>query len=157
MKASKTYSTPTRTFDLLLKGDQNILECYRIGSEIWHQIELDSGFIKDCRILLKELTEKQELFEMQCGNKLLGREIMGIVGVARYCSERKTANTPKNEQKALNIYLSLLKSDCSIEIQYAAEHTLRMYRYDDIVDAARKWLHAPLESAEAPVPGCPES
>jgi hypothetical protein len=157
MKATKSYSIPTRTFDLLLRSDPNILECYRAGAEIWHQIESESGFSKDKRIIIMNLAEKQELFEKQCGNKLLGREIMGIVGVARYCSERKTANTPKNEQKALNIYLSLLKSDCSIEIQYAAEHTLRMYRYDDIVDAARKWLHAPLESAEAPVPGCPES
>ncbi|MBU0692239.1 hypothetical protein KKH18_10570 [bacterium] len=137
MKTTKTYSIPTRTIDLLLKGDQNVLECYHIGSEIWHQIELESGFIRNSRIILMNLADKQVLFEKQCGNRLLGREIMGIVGVARYCSERKTVKTLKDRQKALNIYLSLLKSDCSIEIQYAAEHTLRLYGYNDIVDAAR--------------------
>ena len=152
----KRYQNPTRTIDLLIKGDSNVVECYRKAVDLWARIEKDSGFFKD-NSLINGLDKYIEKFEQLCGNRLLGREIMGIVGVGRYCSERMTVNTPKNRQKAELIYLSLVRSDCSIEVQYAAKHVLKLYGLDAIVDSAYESSRMLSESAEAPVPGCPES
>lgn len=105
------------TIQMLIAGDTNICEYYRLAGERWKEIwnNPDSGSPNGLAALL---AKNQSWFEVNCGtreDRMIGQEIMAAVGFGMLHSTK--SGFSKNEKQAMRLLAAFEKSNCSIELK----------------------------------------
>lgn len=123
------------TIQKLIEGDERIISYYQKAKELWDEI-LSEINIKDnsnISILAKTLSDKQILdFEIDCGGRYLGQEIMAWYGIAQfYRVEDGFGGDLERLQSAKNVYEAFKKSYCSLEVKSAARDAAENYNLDE--------------------------
>jgi len=112
------------TLEALIQGKADIVEYYNNGTLLWQQIK-ESVEFNDVNTLAQELTNRQIQFEVQCGGRWLGQEIMAIIGIGQfYSSEIGFDATFEDALKVMNAFA---QSYCSIEVKWQAEKTAKIF------------------------------
>lgn len=112
------------TIEHLIDGDRDVLAFYKNAKERWKKI-LSENSDSNSDELAKILPAEQRWFEINCGSRWIGQEIMVVTGIAQfYTTDRGFDN---NRDKALLIYEAFMKSYCSLEVKGAAEDVARNY------------------------------
>lgn len=112
------------TLDLLIKGEQDIVEYYNNARQLWQQIR-ESAVFNNVDSLAQELTSRQFRFEMDCGGRWVGQEIMAMVGIGQFYSIE--AGFDGNTDDAIKVKNAFARSYCSIEVKYHAERAVEIF------------------------------
>jgi hypothetical protein len=114
------------TIELLLKGDQEIVEIYRRAQLIWKEI-LRKGKSLSRRDFATLVHDSEDEFITLCRDKYLGCEVMGLSGIGQFCSKRLTVRTMSNPGKAQRIWSAMCEGRVHQETLTAASGMASMY------------------------------
>jgi hypothetical protein len=112
------------TLDLLIQGQQEIVEYYNNARQLWQQIRESEAF-NNVDTLAQELTNRQLRFEKDCGGRWIGQEIMAIVGIGQFYSIE--VGFDGNTDEAIKVKNAFAQSYCSIEVKYHAERAVEIF------------------------------
>jgi hypothetical protein len=112
------------TLNLLLSGDQEIIGYYEKAKQLWIKIR-ESYIFNSEDTLANELTNSQLSFEINCGGRFLGQEIMAIVGIAQFYTQEDGFD--KNINDVMKVKNAFELSHCSIEVKYYAVRASILY------------------------------
>jgi hypothetical protein len=112
------------TVELLVNGDSNVGEYYRLAVERWKEIwaQPDSGNLAR---LATRLSNEQMWFEQKCGTRWVGQEIMVVSGFGMLYTT--AAGFDQNIERARLLYDAFQQSYCSIEVKGIARDVAASY------------------------------
>jgi hypothetical protein len=112
------------TIGLLVNGDPNVLEYYRLAVDRWKQI-WSRPESSDIISLATLLSSEQIWFEQNCGSRRVGREIMVLSGIGMLY----TTPTGFDEQieRAQLLYSAFQRSYCDLEVKGIARDMAEYY------------------------------
>jgi hypothetical protein len=116
------------TIEALVTGDHAIARYYERACEHWRQI-LQQVDPSDVTALAERLSHKQTWFEMNCGGRWFGQEVMVVTGVAQFYSTDN--GFAENFDKAKAVVNALVHSGCSVEVKHQAGEIGRYYGLTD--------------------------
>jgi len=114
------------TIELLLKGDQEIVEIYRRAQLIWKET-LRKGKKLSQRDFATLVHDSENEFIALCRDKYLGCEVMGISGIGQFYSTRQTVRTMSNPRKARRIWFAMHEARVHVETMNAASGIAHLY------------------------------
>ena len=115
------------TTELLIQGNKEILEYYKSAINRWNLLLQDHDRITS-EELARTLSIEQHWFEMNCGSRWVGQEIMVVTGIAR---DFTTKRGFKDKALALKVYRAFMQSYCSVEVKGIAEDVAKSYYLDE--------------------------
>jgi len=116
---------------MLVRGQGEVVGYYQSAAIHWQEIwsRPESG---ELAALAKILQSEQFWFELHCGGRWVGQEIMVVSGLAGLYST--ATGFEDNLERARLLYDAFQSSYCSIEVKSIAEEVARSY---DLLDAIR--------------------
>lgn len=112
------------TFKYLVENDSTIMDYYKNATTIWQEL-FNTFDWKNVDAIADILTDKQTDFEVNCGYRVPGQEIMVISGFALLYDIQ--AGFKDNQKKAEILYDAFQKSYCSGEVKFEAENIAKLY------------------------------
>lgn len=117
------------TYELLIKGDPYLPKYYQNAVERWTQIWARSDAQK-LQGLARLLASDQNWFEINCGGRWAGQEIMVVSGFAMLYSTEHGFGV--REGQARMLYDAFRSSLCSLEVKGIADCVAESY---DLIDS----------------------
>lgn len=116
------------TLETLIKGDSEIVEYYKNAMILWEEIKTSQAF-ENVNLLAQELSIRQLQFELRCGGRNVGQEIMAIVGIGQFYSS--AIGFDDKLECAIRVKNAFAQSYCSIEVKWYAEEAGRIFRLNE--------------------------
>lgn len=113
------------TFKELITGDTNILDYYQRAQQLWEEIKQSDKFT-NVDTLAKELSFVQTQFELECGGRMLGQEIMTFVGIGQFYSIA-SGFEDRDFEDAIKVKNAFARSNCSLEVKWHAEEAAKIF------------------------------
>ena len=115
------------TIEALIKGDPDVAQNYARGAKRWAVIlRTDpSGFP-----LAERLSIEQAWFEINCGGRCLGQEVMAVTGIARLYGTADGFGD--NQETAQRVSAAIQASTCSVEVKELARRTAQIYLDEEL-------------------------
>lgn len=119
------------SLEMLVQGKSEVVSFYQTAADRWREI-WSRKESRDLLSLAKLLTSEQMWFELNCGGRWIGQEVMVVSGLAGLY----TTATGFDDQlpRARLLYDAFQSSYCSVEVKSIAEEVARSY---DLLDASR--------------------
>ncbi len=115
------------TIEALVKGDPEIAHHYARGAKRWVVIlrTNPSGLP-----LAERLPIEQAWFEINCGGRRLGQEVMAVTGIARLYSTADGFGD--NQETARRVSDAIQASTCSAEVKGVADRMAKLYLDEEL-------------------------
>ena len=115
------------TIEALVKGDPEIAHHYARGAKRWVVIlrTNPSGLP-----LAERLPIEQAWFEINCGGRRLGQEVMAVTGIARLYSTADGFGD--NQETAQRVSAAIQASTCSVEMKGVSERMSQLYLDEEL-------------------------
>ena len=97
--------------------------------QIWAGIRESDDF-SSVDILAKKLEFTQSRFEVECGGKYLGREIMAFVGIGQFYNE--LIGFDNDYDDAIKVRDAVSESYCSVEVKWYFENAINHFGLNDV-------------------------
>ena len=120
---------PKFTMSELLKGNENIVQYYINAKKIWLEIREGEDF-SSIETLANKLEVMQSRFEIECGGKYLGREIMAFVGVGQFNNE--LIGFENDYDGVFKVTDAVAQSFCGIEVKWYFENAIKHFGLNDV-------------------------
>ena len=115
------------TIEALIKGDPEVANNYARGAKRWVVIlRINPSGLS----LAERLPIEQAWFEVNCGGRHLGQEVMAVTGIAHL---NNTADGfGDNQEKAQGVSDAIQASTCSAEVKGVAERMAQLYLDEEL-------------------------
>lgn len=123
------------TIEKLIEGERDLVGWYEKALELWVKIfsKADPLDKNNLTRLSEEIFFEQTTFERNCGGRAIGQEIMAITGIAQFYTTQYGFDVGYEDEydgrfeRAQNVYISIKKSNCSLEVKFHADAVARSY------------------------------
>ena len=115
------------TIEALIKGDPEVANNYARGAKRWVVIlrTNPSGLP-----LAERLPIEEAWFEVNCGGRRLGQEVMAVTGIAHLYSTEDGFGD--NQESAQQVSAAIQASTCSVEVKGVADRMAQLYLDEEL-------------------------
>lgn len=115
------------TIEALIKGDFEVAQHYARGAKRWQAI---LGANPSGLPLEQQLPIEQAWFEINCGGRHLGQEVMAVTGIAHLYSAADGFGD--NQETAQRVSAAIQASTCSVEVKELARRAAQIYLDEEL-------------------------
>lgn len=122
---------PRQTIRWILQGDGRLLAYYQRALQIWGELAADPGFA-DPKRLAAAVQARQTQFELECGDRSLGREVLVISGLGQFY--KTETGFEDRLETARNVARAIMISACSQDVKQHTVNVAQLYSLFDPVE-----------------------